>query len=883
MSFYTFMPTLLNMSLTASVAIVLVILLRQLLKKAPKAISYALWGVVLFRLLCPVSIGSDFSVYNLFDAPTEESGTVTSVIEYVPSNIVHTEYPSVALPVPGISDVINETLPQGEEQLRADPLEGPIFIATYVWMAGVLTMVVYSAVSYIRLRRKLSVVVPLRDNIFIADDIKSPFVVGLFHPKIYLPCNLGEKEQEYIILHEQHHIKRLDHIAKALAFLALAIHWFNPLVWVAFILASKDMEMSCDEAVIRKVGGDVRADYSASLLTLATGRRIIAGTPLAFGEGDTKGRIRNLANWKKPAFWVVLIAVILCVVTAVCLFTNPKRNPKDLPTVEQTYLAISSKGEEFDVGLKGHSRDSVIDYWGEPDGMLSGFWGDIWKLNGLGEVIVYYDEDGNVEHIKANQTEEPQEHTVKWTYSPMMSATWHAAFHFNFDLANYSHIEASCDNGTLWNLRAQGQPRDKTMRFEQGEPLCWMPGVGDSLTDTAESAKVTFTVYDGGEIVAKGVLDIMRTGTENGQSFYEAQLTDTQILALTQEGDSLQTSVVIAGNGTIVSYSDVNHNRINERVIVREAIQDMLYELCVVEDGAVIWSTEAGSPHVGWNTIMLYEEDGKSYLVEYHPTMYQGAGSYRCTVFSINGGEKAIQKEWAVDFELPLEETPEMEQFAKEVNELLRKSVVLLSTEQGILVDKWAEASSLPQLYPVRFEPDKIQQAIEAAKNPTAPQELTANAAAFPSETLEFVFASGAGGWGTYLTLQPDGSFIGDYGDSDMDTRYECKFEGRFTDIQQISDYCWAMKLGDVSIEKEEGTTWTEDGIHYIAAGPYGVSGGTDFLLYAPGIPVDFIPAECRNWWPDAYRWRNGEIDKLNGWGLCNLSEGTAFYTTWIQ
>ena len=322
MSFYTFMPTLLNMSLTASVAIVLVTLLRLLLKKAPKVISYALWGVVLFRLLCPVSIGSDFSVYNLFDTPTEESSTATSIIEYVPSNIVHTEYPAVALPVPGISDAINETLPQGEEQLRADPLEGPIFIATYVWMAGVLAMVIYSIVSYIRLRRKLSVVIPLRDNIFIADDIKSPFVVGLFRPKIYLPCNLGDKEQEYIILHEQHHIKRLDHVMKALAFLALAIHWFNPLVWVAFVLASKDMEMSCDEAVIRKVGGDVRADYSASLLTLATGRHIIAGTPLAFGEGDTKGRINNLSKWKKPAVWVVLLAVLACAILAIGLLTH---------------------------------------------------------------------------------------------------------------------------------------------------------------------------------------------------------------------------------------------------------------------------------------------------------------------------------------------------------------------------------------------------------------------------------------------------------------------------------------------------------------------------------------------------------------------------------
>ena len=321
--FYTFLPKLINMSMTASVAIVFVLLLRLLLRRAPKVISYALWGVVLFRLLCPVSIGTGFSLYNLFDAPTEESGTITSVIEYVPSNIVHTEYPSVSLPVPGISDVINEALPQGREQLVADPLEAPVSFATYVWMIGVLVMIVYSITSYVQLRRKLAVEIPLRDNIFIADDIKSPFVVGLLRPKIYLPCNLGKREQEYIILHEQHHIKRLDHIAKALAFLALAIHWFNPLVWVAFILASKDMEMSCDEAVIRKVGGDVRADYSASLLTLATGRRIIAGTPLAFGEGDTKGRINNLSKWKKPTFWVVLLAVVACIVLAFGLLTNP--------------------------------------------------------------------------------------------------------------------------------------------------------------------------------------------------------------------------------------------------------------------------------------------------------------------------------------------------------------------------------------------------------------------------------------------------------------------------------------------------------------------------------------------------------------------------------
>lgn len=323
MDFYTFLPKILNMSLTASVAIVFVLLLRLLLKKAPKVISYALWGVVLIRLLCPVSIESGLSLFGLFDTPTTHMTERTSAVEYIPSNIVHTEYPEVVLPVPGIGEAITEVLPQGEEQLRADPMEAPMSIATYVWMGGILVMATYGIVTYLRLRRKSQTASPLRENIWLADGIESPFVMGLIRPKIYLPSAMEEREQSYIILHEQHHIRRLDHIVKAMAFVALCIHWFNPMVWVAFILSGKDMEMSCDEAVVRKLGTEIRADYSASLLSLATGKRIIAGMPLAFGEGNTKSRIKNLANWKKPAFWVVLVAVVACIVLAVCLLTNP--------------------------------------------------------------------------------------------------------------------------------------------------------------------------------------------------------------------------------------------------------------------------------------------------------------------------------------------------------------------------------------------------------------------------------------------------------------------------------------------------------------------------------------------------------------------------------
>ena len=326
MFFSACFPKLLNMSLTASVVIVFVLLLRFLLKKAPKIISYALWGLVLFRLLCPISLESGLSLFGLVHAPVTPSGTLTSSIEYIPSDLVQTESPSAVLPAPGME----ETAPQGVEQPAAHAAETPVVLAADIWVAGVLGMGLYGVISYLRLRRKLVTASPLRENIYLVDGISSPFVLGLLHPKIYLPSSLGEQELPYIVLHEQHHIRRLDHLVKVLAFVALSLHWFNPLVWLAFVLAVRDMEMSCDEAVIRKMGDGIRADYTASLLSLATGKHTIAGIPLAFGQGDTKGRIRNLANRKKPAFWVVLAGAVICALAALGLLTNPA-TPVDGP------------------------------------------------------------------------------------------------------------------------------------------------------------------------------------------------------------------------------------------------------------------------------------------------------------------------------------------------------------------------------------------------------------------------------------------------------------------------------------------------------------------------------------------------------------------------
>ena len=932
MNFYTFLPKLLNMSLTGAIAIICVLLLRLLLKKAPKVISYCLWAVVLFRLLCPVSIVSGFSLFGIIDAPTEEMTVGTSRIQYVPEDIVHTEYPEVALPLPSVSDVINSTLPQGREQLSADPLEAPVSIGTYVWLMGVLVMAAYSITSYIRLKRKLLIVSPLQENIYLADEITTPFVMGLIQPKIYLPSDMKERQRPYIILHEKYHIRRGDHILKALAFLALSIHWFNPLVWVAFVCAGKDMEMSCDEAVVKKMGEGILADYTASLLSLATGKTIIAGVPLAFGEGDTKGRIRNLAHWKKHTFVVVVAAVIAGCILSIALLTNPEKEEAQEQSKDGYYLLIGDEGVASIQVLKvsGASTSGGVMH---ADGSVFRVGEKVWleQLQGVTDLrgititalgaeseIIYefsVPEDASEEVIADivgsdpwllvptdfevaadDGMEESKQVAVKWTFSPMMSATWHAAFHFNIAIDNYSHIEAVCDQGMLWNMQAQGQPKDKTMRFEQGETLCWAPMIeGETLTDTVKSACVTFIVYDGEEIVDHGTLDIVQTGTENGQSFYEAQLTDTSILGLWQEEGSLEASIVMAGNGAIVSYADLNYNRINERIVVREVHPDMLYELLVVENGTVIWLVEAGLPHVGWNTILHYYEDGKSYLVEYHPTMYQGIGSYKCKVYSLEDGKETIKREWTVDYNLlagdsnEVEKTPEMEQFAKEVGLLLRNSGVLLSTEQGILVRQYADATSLPQIYPVRFNPDEIWAAVNGTDKA---EKTTSNALDFPDEPLELIFASGAGAWGSRLILHPDGSFTGDYRDSDMGsnatdypngTCYVSVFQGTFTAIQQISDYSWSMKLEELKMDREPEETWIEDGVRYIASEAYGVAGGDEFILYAPGTPADKLPAECRSWWPDAYLWRRGEIEQLEGWGLCNLNTGQGFFADWMD
>ncbi len=317
----------LDLTKAASFVILLVLLARLLLKKAPKVFSYALWAVVLFRLLCPVSLPSPASLlpemtpvaqrYTLADAPISPAGAGYAAYHAVGDAL------NGGLGV----QVIPTTLPDGSGGVRTQSAlwwEVWVLFGQYVWLAGLGVMALYALFSWLKLRRSLQTASHLREDLWLADGIPSPFVLGLARPKIYLPSQLSEGELPYIVLHERHHIRRGDHTFKALGFLALCIHWFNPLVWVAFVLAARDMEMSCDEAVVAKLGEGVLREYSASLVNLAAGRTVIAGMPLAFGEGDTKGRVRNLARWKRPKWWIVAVAAVICLIAGLCLMTDPQ-------------------------------------------------------------------------------------------------------------------------------------------------------------------------------------------------------------------------------------------------------------------------------------------------------------------------------------------------------------------------------------------------------------------------------------------------------------------------------------------------------------------------------------------------------------------------------
>ena len=324
----------LNMSLTGSIVIAVVLLARLLLRRAPKIYSYMLWAVVLFRLLCPISLSAGLSVLKPLPVTTTQG---LSTVTYRPVEPV----------IPASGEIGQEKArPEPAEAVKAETGDQTMTLAAAVWLTVGGALAGCSLAQYTVLRRKLREAVPYRGEILLSDKIRTPFVMGVLSPKIYLPWDTPQEERRFIIAHERQHIHRGDPLWKLLGYAALCVHWFNPLVWLAFFLGGKDMEMSCDEAVLNRLGEDIRADYSQALLRLATHKRLIAGMPLAFGEGETKGRVRNMARWRRPKVWVSGICAVLClVVLAVCALNPQKSDSTPVGAVVTTEKPLNIRAE----------------------------------------------------------------------------------------------------------------------------------------------------------------------------------------------------------------------------------------------------------------------------------------------------------------------------------------------------------------------------------------------------------------------------------------------------------------------------------------------------------------------------------------------------------
>jgi len=313
---------IINMSISASWLVLAVLILRFVLKKAPKWINVLLWGIVAIRLICPFSFESTLSLI-----PSAET---------IPLNIGMDTTPTINSGISAINNAVNPIISQSNTPMAGasvNLLQITIGIYEYIWIFGMIALALYTAISYWRLCRKVDTAVRYKDNIFQSENVSFPFVLGIIKPRIYLPFKMNGQYLEHVVAHEQAHICRKDHWWKPLGFLLLMIHWFNPLMWLAYVLLCRDIELACDEKVIKELGNEQRGDYTQALVACSINRRMIAACPLAFGEVSVKERVKSVMNYKKPAFWVIIISVIVCVGVAVCFLTNPKQDSYTLRIV----------------------------------------------------------------------------------------------------------------------------------------------------------------------------------------------------------------------------------------------------------------------------------------------------------------------------------------------------------------------------------------------------------------------------------------------------------------------------------------------------------------------------------------------------------------------
>lgn len=707
---------LVNLSISASWLILAVLVLRVVLKKAPKWVMPLLWGVVALRLVCLFSIESALSLI-----PSAET---------IPSEIVTETREPVLYEQATLDIVTNPTLPSAAEVpvgVSRQQAQVDFNIYSVLWLAGMAALLVHALVSAGKLKRKLATAILLRDNIYESEFVDSPFVFGVVKPNIYLPMHMDEGTAAYVIAHEHAHLARRDHWWKVLGYLVLALHWFNPLVWVAYILFCRDIELACDEKVVKGLDGAARADYSQALLSCAAPGRAVAACPLAFGEGNIKTRVKSALHYKKPAFWVAAAAVLAVVIVAVCFLTNPrsergslvwaqKLNAADVASIE-LYVPSEGKARQYKkldteemaqaVELINSSRGTYIE---KPETVYGGL--PVWFLltmddgtvHAVGSVVGHYlIIDGDTFDADVENQAEWENYVLKGdSASPIDMADRLSYALYGMTTGVYTLGEAVFED-SVWETSYE-----ETFANTKSTPELWlssalgtdMTGILYGTVTAARGYSYRFSEWEEIDLTVSNFDWLFRSGSGedwDGTSAAKLRRENAHAWRGTRTGEDVNATVPMAeirrqdeltamdqwlllqqkdgslylvmgyrsgtyryrwivrlnGGATELTRADLNGDGIEEVISYTGTSTQEPYRLRVSnQSGEELWSAELGLAHVGWSSYFLYRDSVKTALLRYEPTIYQGEASYSYELFLLSKNGTTTLAENSVSFSI---------------------------------------------------------------------------------------------------------------------------------------------------------------------------------------------------------------------------------------
>lgn len=705
---------LVNLSISASWLILAVLVLRVVLKKAPKWVMPLLWGVVALRLVCLFSIESALSLI-----PSAET---------IPSEIVTETREPVLYEQATLDIVTNPTLPSAAEVpvgVSRQQAQVDFNIYSVLWFAGMAALLVHALVSAGKLKRKLATAILLRDNIYESEFVDSPFVFGVVKPNIYLPMHMDEGTAAYVIAHERAHLARRDHWWKVLGYLVLALHWFNPLVWVAYILFCRDIELACDEKVVKGLDGAARADYSQALLSCAAPKRAVAACPLAFGEGNIKTRVKSALHYRKPAFWVAAAAVLAVVIVAVCFLTNPrsergslvwaqKLNAADVASIElyvpaegeaRQYKKLDTEEMAQAVELINSSRGTYIE---KPETVYAGL--PVWFLltmddgtvHAVGSVVGHYlIIDGDTFDADVENQAEWENYVLKGdSASPIDMADRLSYALYGMTTGVYTLGEAVFED-SVWETSYE-----ETFANTKSTPELWlssalgtdMTGILYGTVTAARGYSYRFSEWEEIDLTVSNFDWLFRSASGedwNGTSAAKLRRENAHAWRGTRTGEDVNATVPMAeirrqdeltamdqwlllqqkdgslylvmgyrsgahpyrwivrlnGGATELTRADLNGDGQEEVISYTGTSTQEPYRLQVcTAGGEELWSAELGLAHAGWSSYFLYRDSVKTALLRYEPTMYQGEASYSYRLFLLSGSGTTTLVENSVSF-----------------------------------------------------------------------------------------------------------------------------------------------------------------------------------------------------------------------------------------